>query len=96
MSKVNLLEEIIQTIRSWQDEDRNGEISVDNGNIECFINDIGNVIDANCKELDVNKIDIEIEKAVEEHKMLKELGADNLMFAAGKIIGLKAAKELLK
>lgn len=51
MSKVNLLEEIIQTIKSWQDEDRNGEISVDNGNIECFINDIGNTIDANCKKL---------------------------------------------
>lgn len=95
MSKEKLKNAIIETIKAWQDVDKSGEIDVDNGNVDRFIKDLMNDIDRDYKGVDINKLDIQIEKEISDHKMLKELGADNRMYVAGKITGLKKAKELL-
>lgn len=58
MSKENLKKQIERSIRAWQSEERYGEIAVDNGNIEAFLQDIFVEINREFDEEPTNALEI--------------------------------------
>ncbi|NFL39657.1 hypothetical protein [Clostridium botulinum] len=90
MKKSDIYECIGDIIYFW------GEKLVDGSDkkelvIESIISDLRN----NFEDFDVQKIDHEINKAKNEYSELRELGASSVMYTAGKIMGLKIAKEII-
>lgn len=90
MKKSDIYECIRDTVYFWQ-EKLVDNIDKEDLVIEGIISDLKN----NFEDFDVSGIEHEIDKATSEYKELEKLGTNSLMYVAGKIMGLKIAKEII-
>ena len=95
MSKNKIINSVVDSIKAWQDEET-GAVNIDNGNINVFVKEITEDINRNYKECDIGKIDIELEKATEEYRLLKELNSEvSYSYLEGKIVAFQTIKKML-